>query len=83
MQNTVSEKTQLSNGVWVVPNGDNSWGGEINDNFVLLNGLLNRHTLSIHKNGDLLCEYNNTADVDIDVGQTFTTDADIDALFGE
>ena len=46
MANTVTEKTQLSNGVWVVPDGDNNWGGELNDNFVLLNGLLDRKTLT-------------------------------------
>lgn len=83
MTNTVTEKTQLSNGVWVVPDGDNNWGGELNDNFVLLNGLLDRKTLTLTKNAQTVATFNGTQNVTVDIGTQFATNDDIDGLFGD
>lgn len=83
MANTVTEKTQLSNGVWVVPDGDNNWGGELNDNFVLLNGLLDRKTLTLTKNAQTVATFNGTQNVTVDIGTQFATNDDIDGLFGD
>lgn len=83
MANTVTEKTQLSNGVWVVPDGDNNWGGELNDNFVLLNGLLDRKTLKFTKNAQTVATFNGTQNVTVDIGTQFATNDDIDGLFGD
>ena len=83
MANTVTEKTQLSNGVWVVPDGDNNWGGELNDNFVLLNGLLDRKTLTFTKNAQTVATFNGTQNVTVDIGTQFATNDDIDGLFGD
>lgn len=83
MANTVTEKTQLSNGVWVVPDGDNNWGGELNDNFVLLNGLLDRKALTLTKNAQTVATFNGTQNVTVDIGTQFATNDDIDGLFGD
>lgn len=83
MANTVTKKTQLSNGVWVVPDGDNSWGGELNDNFVLLNGLLDRKTLTFTKNAQTVATFNGTQNVTVDIGTQFATNDDIDGIFGD
>ena len=83
MANTVTEKTQLSNGVWVVPDGDNNWGGELNDNFVLLNGLLDRKTLTFTKNAQTVATFNGTQNVTVDIGTQFATNDDIDGIFGD
>lgn len=83
MANTVTEKTQLSNGVWVVPDGDNNWGGELNDNFVLLNGLLDRKTLTFTKNAQTVATFNGTQNVTVDIGTQFATNEDIDGIFGD
>ena len=83
MANTVTEKTQLSNGVWVVPDGDNNWGGELNDNFVLLNGLLDRKTLTFTKNSQTVATFNGSQNVTVDIGTQFATNDDIDGLFGD
>lgn len=83
MANTVTRKTQLSNGVWVVPDGDNSWGGELNDNFVLLNGLLDRKTLTLTKNAQTVATFNGTQNVTVDIGTQFATNEDIDGIFGD
>lgn len=83
MTNTVTEKTQLSNGVWVVPDGDNNWGGELNDNFVLLNGLLDRKTLTFTKNAQTVATFNGTQNVTVDIGTQFATNEDIDGIFGD
>lgn len=83
MANTVTEKTQLSHGVWVVPDGDNSWGGELNDNFVLLNGLLDRKTLTFTKNAQTVATFNGTQNVTVDIGTQFATNDDIDGIFGD
>lgn len=83
MANTVTEKTQLSNGVWVVPDGDNNWGGELNDNFVLLNGLLDRKTLTLTKNAQTVATFNGTQNATVDIGTQFATNDDIDGLFGD
>ena len=83
MANTVTKKTQLSNGVWVVPDGDNNWGGELNDNFVLLNGLLDRKTLTFTKNAQTVATFNGTQNVTVDIGTQFATNDDIDGLFGD
>lgn len=83
MANTVTEKTQLSNGVWVVPDGDNNWGGELNDNFVLLNGLLDRKTLTLTKNAQTVATFNGTQNVTVDIGTQFATNDDIDGIFGD
>lgn len=83
MANTVTEKTQLSNGVWVVPDGDNNWGGELNDNFVLLNGLLDRKTLKFTKNAQTVATFNGTQNVTVDIGTQFATNDDIDGIFGD
>lgn len=83
MANTVTEKTQLSNGVWVVPDGDNNWGGELNDNFVLLNGLLDRKTLTLTKNAQTVATFNGSQNVTVDIGTQFATNDDIDGLFGD
>ena len=83
MANTVTKKTQLSNGVWVVPDGDNNWGGELNDNFVLLNGLLDRKTLTFTKNAQTVATFNGTQNVTVDIGTQFATNEDIDGIFGD
>ena len=83
MANTVTKKTQLSNGVWVVPDGDNNWGGELNDNFVLLNGLLDRKTLTFTKNAQTVATFNGTQNVTVDIGTQFATNDDIDGIFGD
>lgn len=83
MANTVTKKTQLSHGVWVVPDGDNSWGGELNDNFVLLNGLLDRKTLTFTKNAQTVATFNGTQNVTVDIGTQFATNEDIDGIFGD
>lgn len=83
MANTVTKKTQLSNGVWVVPDGDNNWGGELNDNFVLLNGLLDRKTLTLTKNAQTVATFNGTQNVTVDIGTQFATNDDIDGIFGD
>ena len=83
MANTVTKKTQLSNGVWVVPDGDNNWGGELNDNFVLLNGLLDRKTLKFTKNAQTVATFNGTQNVTVDIGTQFATNEDIDGIFGD
>lgn len=83
MANTVTEKTQLSHGVWVVPDGDNNWGGELNDNFVLLNGLLDRKTLTLTKNAQTVATFNGTQNVTVDIGTQFATKDDIDGIFGD
>lgn len=83
MANTVTEKTQLSNGVWVVPDGDKNWGAELNDNFMLLNGLLDRKTLTLTKNAQTVASFNGTQNVTVDIGTQFATNDDIDGLFGD
>lgn len=83
MANTVTKKTQLSNGVWVVPDGDNNWGGELNDNFALLNGLLDRKTLTLTKNAQTVATFNGSQNVTVDIGTQFATNDDIDGLFGD
>lgn len=83
MANTVTEKTQLSNGVWVVPDGDKNWGAELNDNFMLLNGLLDRKTLTFTKNAQTVATFNGTQNVTVDIGTQFATNDDIDGLFGD
>lgn len=83
MANTVTEKTQLSNGVWVVPDGDKNWGAELNDNFMLLNGLLDRKTLTLTKNAQTVATFNGTQNVTVDIGTQFATNEDIDGLFGD
>ena len=83
MANTVTKKTQLSNGVWVVPDGDNNWGGELNDNFVLLNGLLDRKTLTFTKNAQTVATFNGSQNVTVDIGTQFATNDDIDGIFGD
>lgn len=81
MANTYTQKEQLSNGVWVVPDGDKSWGGELNYNFYLLNGLLDRYTLTITQNNVTKGTYNGTQDKTIEITTEFTNNDDIDALF--
>ena len=81
MANTYTQKEQLSNGVWVVPDGDRSWGGELNYNFYLLNGLLDRYTLTITQNNGTKGTYNGTQDKTIEITTEFTNNDDIDALF--
>lgn len=81
MANTYTQKEQLSNGVWVVPDGDRSWGGELNYNFYLLNGLLDRYTLTITQNNVTKGTYNGTQDKTIEITTEFTNNDDIDALF--
>lgn len=83
MANTVTEKTQLSNGVWVVPDGDKNWGAELNDNFALLNGLLDRKTLTFTKNAQTVATFNGSQNVTVDIGTQFATNDDIDGIFGD
>lgn len=83
MANTVTEKTQLSNGVWVVPDGDKNWGAELNYNFALLNGLLDRKTLTFTKNAQTVATFNGSQNVTVDIGYQFATNDDIDGLFGD
>jgi len=81
MANTYAEKTRLSNGVWVIPDGDKSWGEELNHNFELLNGLLDRYTLTIKQDNVTKGTYNGTQDSSVNITTEFTTSEDIDALF--
>lgn len=84
MANTYTRKEQLSNGVWVVPDGDKSWGGELNYNFYLLNGLLDRHKITVKQNNRTIGEFNGTEDVSVNISDPeieYASDSDIDALF--
>lgn len=81
MKNKYSQKEQLSEGVYVFEDGNRSWGGEMNHNFELLNESLKTKTLTVKVNDEIVGEYNNTEDKEINIPLKEITLNDIDNLF--
>ena len=67
IKNPYSKKQQLSEGVYVMEDGNHSWGGEVNHNFELLNAILARKTLTLTYNGHVLGTYDARLDSTIDI----------------
>lgn len=66
-------KTQrLSEGVYVIEDGNRSWGGEVNHNFELLNALLSKKTLTLTYDGVVLGTYDARLDSTIDIPKVET-----------
>lgn len=65
--NPYSKKQQLSEGVYVMEDGNRSWGGEVNHNFELLNSILARKTLTLTYDGHVLGTYDARLDSTIDI----------------
>lgn len=81
MKNKYSQKEQLSEGVYVFEDGNKIWGGEMNHNFELLNESLKTKTLTVKVNDEIVGEYNNTEDKEINIPLKEITLNDIDNLF--
>ena len=81
MQNPYTQKEQLSEGVYVLEDGNRSWGGELNHNFELLNKSLVKKDLTISLNGSEIGSYNTENETDIDIKIDKITNNDIDSLF--
>lgn len=81
MINNYTKKEQLSEGVYVLEDGNRSWGGEVNTNFELLNRALIKKTLTVKLNGSELGTYDTQLDSDIDINIQSITNNDIDSLF--
>lgn len=81
VDNNYRNKEQLSNGVWVVPDGNKKWGGELNHNFELLNDLLTNYTLTVKQNGTTVATFNRTADVTANIDTVYPTNDQVDILF--
>ena len=81
VDNNYTDKVQLSNGIWVVPDGNKSWGGELNYNFERLNDLLNTYTLTIKQNGVTVATFDRSADVTANIDTVYPTNDQIDILF--
>lgn len=65
--NPYSKKQQLSEGVYVMEDGNRSWGGEVNHNFELLNSILAKKTLTLTYDGHVLGTYDARLDSTIDI----------------
>ena len=70
--NPYTQKTQLSEGVYVIEDGNSSWGGEVNHNFELLNALLSKKTLTLTYGGVVLGTYDARLDSTIDIPKVET-----------
>jgi hypothetical protein len=70
--NPYTQKTQLSEGVYVIEDGNRSWGGEVNHNFELLNSLLSKKTLTLTYDGVVLGTYDARLDSTIDIPKVET-----------
>ena len=70
--NPYTQKTQLSEGVYVIEDGNSSWGGEVNHNFELLNALLSKKTLTLTYDGVVLGTYDARLDSTIDIPKVET-----------
>ena len=70
--NPYTQKTQLSEGVYVIEDGNRSWGGEVNHNFELLNALLSKKTLTLTYDGVVLGTYDARLDSTIDIPKVET-----------
>lgn len=81
VDNNYRNKEQLSNGVWVVPDGNKKWGGELNHNFELLNDLLTNYTLTVKQNGTTVATFDRTADVTANIDTVYPTNDQVDILF--
>ena len=67
IKNSYNKTQQLSEGVYVIEDGNSSWGGEVNHNFELLNSILAKKTLTITQGDEVLGSYNAKEDSTIDI----------------
>ena len=67
LKNQYNKTQQLSEGVYVIEDGNTSWGGEVNHNFELLNSVLSKKTLTITQDDEVLGTYNAREDSTIDI----------------
>lgn len=67
IKNQYNKTQQLSEGVYVIEDGNSSWGGEVNHNFELLNSILAKKTLTITQGDEVLGSYNAKEDSTIDI----------------
>lgn len=67
IKNPYNKTQQLSEGVYVIEDGNGSWGGEVNHNFELLNSILAKKTLTITQGDEVLGSYNAKEDSTIDI----------------
>ncbi len=65
--NPYTRKQQLSEGVYVMEDGNRSWGGEVNHNFELLNTILAKKTLTLTQQGKVLGTFDARLDTTIDI----------------
>lgn len=81
MKNKYTQKEQLSEGVYVFEDGNRIWGGEMNHNFELLNESLKTKTLTVKVNDEVIGQYDNTKDKEINIQLKEITTNDIDNMF--
>ena len=67
LKNQYNKTQQLSEGVYVIEDGNSSWGGEVNHNFELLNSILAKKTLTITQGDEVLGTYNAKEESTIDI----------------
>lgn len=67
LKNQYNKTQQLSEGVYVIEDGNSSWGGEVNHNFELLNSILAKKTLTITQGDEVLGTFDNSQDVEIEI----------------
>lgn len=67
IKNQYNKTQQLSEGVYVIEDGNSSWGGEVNHNFELLNSVLSKKTLTITQGDEVLGTYNAREESTIDI----------------
>lgn len=72
IKNPYIKTQQLSEGVYVIEDGNRSWGGEVNHNFELLNALLSKKTLTLTYDGVVLGTYDARLDSTIDIPKVET-----------
>ena len=72
IKNPYIKTQQLSEGVYVIEDGNGSWGGEVNHNFELLNALLSKKTLTLTYGGVVLGTYDARLDSTIDIPKVET-----------
>lgn len=72
IKNPYNKAQQLSEGVYVIEDGNRSWGGEVNHNFELLNALLSKKTLTLTYDGVVLGTYDARLDSTIDIPKVET-----------
>lgn len=81
MKNNYTQKQQLSEGVYVLEDGNKEWGGEVNHNFEILNSVASKKTLTVSMNGKKLGTFDCKLDSQIDIPIQTATDEDIDNIF--